>query len=69
MEKQEQPVATNYLDSEAQVASPQLYTQQSPSRTNPPKTKGTPLQSNQLPEADYISFNDGEAGKPETLCK
>jgi hypothetical protein len=54
--KQEQPVTTDFLDSEAQAADPQLYTQQASSK-------------NQIPEADYISFTDGEAGKEETLCK
>jgi hypothetical protein len=66
--KQEQPVTTDYLDSEAQAAGPQLYTQQASSK-NPSSSKGTPLISNQIPETDYISFTEGEAGKEETLCK
>jgi hypothetical protein len=65
--KQEQPVTTDFLDSEAQAADPQLYTQQASSKN--PSSKGTHLISNQIPEADYISFTDGEAGKEETLCK
>jgi hypothetical protein len=63
MEKQEQPLTTDYIDSEAQAASPNLYTQQSS------PSKGTPLTSNPIPEADYISFTDGEAVQKETLCK
>ena len=66
--KQEQPVTTDFLDSEAQAADPQLYTQQSSSK-NPSSSKPTRLISNQIPEADYISFSEGEAGKEETLCK
>jgi hypothetical protein len=61
--KQEQPVTTDYLDSEAQVVGTQLYTQ------TPSSSKGTPLISNQIPEGDYISFTEGKAGKEETLCK
>jgi hypothetical protein len=59
--KQEQPLTTDYIDSEAQ--GPQLYAQQSS------PSKGTPLTSNPIPEADYISFTDGEAVQKETLCK
>jgi hypothetical protein len=66
--KQEQPVTTDFLDSEAQAADPQLYTQLSSSK-NPPSSTGTFLISNRIPEADYISFTEGEAGKEETLCK
>lgn len=66
--KQEQPVTTDYLDTEAQAAVPQLYAQESSFKT-PSSAKATPLISNQIPEADYISFTEGEAGKEETLCK
>jgi hypothetical protein len=66
--KEEQPITTDYLDSEAQAVDPQMYAQQSFFKT-PSSTKGTPLISNQIPEADYISFTEGEAGKEETLCK
>jgi hypothetical protein len=66
--KQEQPITTDFLDSEAQAVDSQLYTQQSPFKS-PSSSRGTPLISNQIPEEDYISFTEGEAGKQETLCK
>jgi hypothetical protein len=66
--KQEQPITADFLDSEAQATGPRMYTQQSSFKT-PRPSKGTPLISKQIPEADYISFTEEGASKKETLCK